>query len=199
MEKINSIEEYIERHEKYSDALRTLRSIMISTEMEETIKWSIPTYTINKKNVIGIGAFKNHFGIWFFNGVFLKDEHKILRNAQDGKNKAMRQLIFKSESEIDEKLVLKYVKEAIENQKANKEMKSDRTKKETIVPPELKQVFEDHSNLESAFLKLAPYKQREYCDHIATAKRDATKQSRLEKIKPMIQKGIGLHDKYKNC
>lgn len=199
MEKINSIEEYIERHEMYSDALRKLRQIMISTEMEETIKWSIPTYTINKKNVVGLGAFKNHFGIWFFNGVFLKDEYNILRNAQDGKTKAMRQLIFKSESEIDEKLVLKYVLEAIENQKANKEMKPDRTKKETIVPPELKQVFEDNSNLESAFLELAPYKQREYCDHIATAKRETTKQSRLEKIKPMIINGIGLHDKYKNC
>ena len=199
MEKINSIEDYIERHEKFSDALHKLRKVMNSTEMAETIKWSIPTYTINNKNVLGIGAFKNHFGIWFFNGVFLKDEQKILRNAQDGKTKAMRQMIFNLETEIDEELVLKYVKEAIENQKANKEIRPDRTKKETIVPPELKQEFINDPKLESNFLKLAPYKQREFCDHIASAKREATKQSRLEKIKPMILTGIGLHDKYKNC
>ncbi|WP_330443122.1 hypothetical protein [Flavobacterium sp. C4GT6] len=30
-----------------------------------------------------------------------------------------------------------------------------------------------------------------------TAKREATKLSRLEKIKPMILKGIGLNDKYR--
>ena len=45
----------------------------------------------------------------------------------------------------------------------------------------------------------AEVKQREYCEYIATAKRDPTKLSRLEKIKPMILNGTGLHDKYKNC
>lgn len=199
MEKVNSVEEYIEHHEKFSDALMKLRKIMNSTEMAETIKWSIPTYTINNKNVLGIGAFKNHFGIWFFNGVFLKDEQRILRNAQDSKTKAMRQLIFNSEDEIDEKLVLQYVKEAIENEKANKRINPDRSKKETIIPIELQQEFNNSPSLESAFLKLTPYKQREYCDHVASAKREATKQNRLEKIKPMILEGIGLHDKYKNC
>ncbi|NND51721.1 MAG: hypothetical protein HKN54_04890 [Flavobacteriaceae bacterium] len=199
MEKISSVEEYIEKHEKYSDALQFLREIMISTEFEETIKWSIPTYTINGKNVAGIGAFKNHFGIWFFNGVFLKDEEKLLRNAQDGKTKAMRQMVFKSIDDIDKNLVMKYVKEAIENQKAGKMVKADRSKKETVVPDELLNEFKNNPGLKSAFYDLAPYKQREYCDHVASAKREATKLNRLKKIKPMILDGVGLHDKYKNC
>lgn len=55
------------------------------------------------------------------------------------------------------------------------------------------------SDYKESFKSLTPGKQREYCEHIATAKREATKLSRLEKIKPMILKGIGLHDKYKNC
>ena len=50
-----------------------------------------------------------------------------------------------------------------------------------------------------AFKLLTPSKQREYCEYIDTAKRETTKQTRLEKIKPMIIQGIGLHDKYKNC
>lgn len=199
MKKANSVEEYIETHEKYSDALNLLRDIMNSTELEETLKWSIPTYTVNGKNVAGIGAFKNHFGIWFFNGVFLKDEEKLLRNAQDGKTKAMRQMIFNSIDEIDKKLVLKYVKEAIANQKAGKVVKADRSKKETIVPEELLSAFKKDSKLKNAFDELTAYKQREYCEHVASAKREATKLSRLEKIKPMILDGKGLHDKYKNC
>ena len=199
MEKIYSVEEFIEKHDKYKDALELLRDIIISTEVEETIKWSIPTYTINNKNVLGIGAFKNHFGIWFFNGVFLKDEKKLLRNAQDGKTKAMRQLIFNSIEDIDKNIVLQYVKEAIENQKVGKEVKADRKKKETVIPDELSAAFNKNKGLEASFNELAPYKQREYCDHIASAKREATKISRLEKIIPMIKNGVGLNDKYKNC
>ncbi len=39
--------------------------------------------------------------------------------------------------------------------------------------------------------------QREYADYIASAKRDETKQRRVEKILPMIAKGVGLNDKYR--
>ena len=39
--------------------------------------------------------------------------------------------------------------------------------------------------------------QREYNEHIASAKREATKQSRLAKILPMVLDGKGLHDKYR--
>jgi uncharacterized protein YdeI (YjbR/CyaY-like superfamily) len=199
MKKVTSVEEYIETNEKWSDALAQLRGVLLQTELVETLKWSIPTYTINGKNVCGIGAFKNHFGVWFFQGVFLKDELGILRNAQEGKTKAMRQLNFKSIEEVDKKVLLQYVKEAIENQKAGKEVKPDRTKKETVIPSELQVEFDKNYELQSAFDSLSPYKQREYCDHIASAKREATKTSRLEKIKPMILQGVGLHDKYKNC
>jgi uncharacterized protein YdeI (YjbR/CyaY-like superfamily) len=199
MKKVSSVEEYIETNEKWSDALAQLRGVLLQTELVETLKWSIPTYTINGKNVCGIGAFKNHFGVWFFQGVFLKDELGILRNAQEGKTKAMRQLNFKSIEEVDKKVLLQYVKEAIENQKTGKEVKPDRTKKETVVPFELQVEFDKNYELQSAFDSLSPYKQREYCDHIASAKRETTKTSRLEKIKPMILQGVGLHDKYKNC
>ena len=199
MKRATSVEEYIEVNEKWSEALGILRTIMCSTEMEETLKWGIPTYTVNGKNVVGIGAFKNHFGAWFFNGVFLKDELEILRNAQEGKTKAMRQMNFTSIDEIDKKMVLQYVKEAIENQKAGKEFKADRSKKETIIPPELEEAFVKDSDLKTSFTSLTPYKKREYCDHIASAKQEATKKNRLEKIIPMIALGIGLNDKYKNC
>jgi uncharacterized protein YdeI (YjbR/CyaY-like superfamily) len=199
MKKVNSVEEYIESHEQWTNALTLLRSVINSTEMEETLKWSSPVYTVNGKNVVGLGAFKHHFGIWFFNGVFLKDEKQLLVNAQEGKTKALRQMRFTSIENIDKNVVLAYVKEAIDNQKLGKEIKADRTKKETIIPIELKQEFSKNATLNSIFNNLTPYKQREYCEYIVTAKREATKTSRLEKIKPMILQGVGLHDKFKNC
>ena len=65
MKKIYSFEEYIEDHSSYSDALQLLRDIINSTDVEETIKWNASVYTINGKNVLGLGTFKNYFGIWF--------------------------------------------------------------------------------------------------------------------------------------
>lgn len=199
MKKVSSVDEYIENHNKWSDGLNILRNIFLSTELDETVKWSAPVYTVDGKNVVGLGAFKNHFGVWFFNGVFLKDEKKLLVNAQENKTKALRQMRFKSIDEIDKNAVLAYVKEAIENQKLGKEIKPDRTKKKTIIPTELQIELDKDSDYKRSFDKLTPGKQREYCEHISSAKQDATKQSRLEKIKPMIMKGSGLHDKYKNC
>ena len=199
MKKIYSVEEYVEEHPNFSDALSKLRNIILTTEVEETVKWSAPVYTVNGKNVLGLGAFKNHFGIWFFNGVFLKDKHNLLVNAQENKTKALRQMRFETIEQIDKTIVLQYVKEAIENQKLGKEIKPERGKKETVIPKELNLVLNSNKDLKSAFEKLSPYKQREYCEYIDSAKREATKQTRLEKITPMILQGIGLNDKYKNC
>ena len=198
MKKVYSVEEYIETNSHFGKALTLLRDIINSTELNESVKWSAPVYDLNKKNVVGLGAFKKHFGIWFFNGVFLKDEQNLLVNAQE-KTKALRQMRFESIDDIDKNVVLAYVKEAIENQKLGKEIKPERKGKEVEIPLEFKQELEANSSLFDAFKALTPGKQREYCEHIASAKREATKLSRLEKITPMILNGVGLNDKYKNC
>ncbi|MBO6607207.1 YdeI/OmpD-associated family protein [Psychroserpens sp.] len=199
MAKVTSVDEYIERNSHFGEALELLRSIISKTELEETIKWSAPVYALDGKNVVGLGAFKNHFGVWFFNGVFLKDEQNLLINAQENKTKALRQMRFKSIDDINESAVLSYVKEAIENQRLGKEIKPERKSKTVEVPDELKAVFKSDTALQNAFKALTPGKQREYCEHVSSAKREATKLSRIEKITPMILQGLGLYDKYKNC
>lgn len=91
-----------------------------------------------------------------------------------------------------------YVKEAIENQRLGYEVLPQRKTKPVVIPEELTAVFKLKSELYTRFKTLTPGKQREYCDYIAVAKREATKQMRLEKITPMIIAGAELHDKYKN-
>jgi len=54
---------------------------------------------------------------------------------------------FSSINEIDKNIVLHYIKEAIENQKSGKEIKADRTKKETVIPIELQEVLNNNANL----------------------------------------------------
>ncbi|WP_025665504.1 YdeI/OmpD-associated family protein [Aquimarina megaterium] len=196
MQKNKSVEEFISKNEEWKEALEILRSIMLTTEMKETIKWGVPVYTVNDKNVIGIGAFKSYVGIWFYQGVFLEDKAKKLLNAQEGKTKGLRQWRFNSTDDIDKKLILQYVTEAIRNQKDGKEIKPERSK--TIeIPSELLTALNANDNLKKSFEQLTPFKQREYSEYIATAKREATRISRLEKINPMILDGIGLNDKYR--
>lgn len=189
------IEGYISRHPEYQQHLVKLRKVIRSTELVEAFKWGIPSYTINGKNVVGIGAFKSYAGLWFFQGSFLKDPHKMLINAQEGKTKGLRQIRFNSTGEIDETILREYLLEAIENQKQGKEIKPE--KKPLIIPGELKEALSSNGQLAEAFEELTTGKKKEYAEYIAEAKRSETKHSRLEKITPMILTGIGLNDRYK--
>lgn len=180
---------------QWEEELDYLKSILLKTELVETTKWGRPTYTCNGKNVLGIGGFKSYVGIWFFNGIYLKDEHKVLVNAQEGVTKALRQWRFQSKAGMNEKLILQYVQEAIANEKAGMVYKP--AKKEAIVSEYLQKELENDPELKTAFEQFTPYKQKEFLEYIATAKQEKTKQSRFEKIKPFILSGIGLNDKYR--
>jgi len=199
LKKVNSVEEYIELHSDFSNLLKELREIVLATELEETIKWNSPVYSLNGKNVLGIGAFKNHAGIWFFQGVFLKDEHNKLVNAQEEKTKALRQWRFEKNELTDGKLIKAYILEAIENQKLGKEIKPDRSDKAFVIPLILENKIASNTEFKNCFNSLSLGKQREYSGYITEAKRETTKITRLEKIIPLIEAGKGLHDKYKKC
>ncbi|MCX2679604.1 DUF1801 domain-containing protein [Galbibacter sp. EGI 63066] len=194
--KSKTVNHYIEQHPEWDTILKQLRSILKETELEETIKWGAPAYTINNKNVVGMGAFKSYAGLWFFNGALLKDEARVLINAQEGKTVAMRQWRFNTESEIDAKLIKAYLLEAIQNQKEGREVIIPK-KKKTVSAELLTKMLPKDKELKKAFLLFTEAKQREFHEYILEAKRDATKQKRLEKIIPLIKKGEGLYDKYK--
>jgi uncharacterized protein YdeI (YjbR/CyaY-like superfamily) len=66
-----------------------------------------------------------------------------------------------------------------------------------VIPDELKILIDTNSSLKTAFEALSNYKQKEYAEYINTAKRISTRESRLEKIIPMIIDGKGLNDKYR--
>ena len=179
----------------WEEELETLKSIINKTELVETTKWGGIVYTINNKNVIGIGGFKNFFTIWFFNGVFLKDELNLLVNANDGVTKRLRQWRFTSKNEINEKLILTYIKEAIANEKEGKSIKP--TKKEVEIAEFFQSHLDNDTSFAEAFFSFSPYKQKEFLEYIDTAKQEKTKITRFEKIKPMILNKIGLNDKYR--
>ena len=181
--------------DQWNEELEFLKSIVAKANLFEDIKWGGPVYSYNGKNILGIGGFKSYFGIWFFNGVFLKDEQKLLINAQEGTTKSMRQMRFNSINEIDEKVILQYIKEAISIEEKVLTVKS--TKKKSIQSDLLNEACNLNDNLKNAFNEFKPYKQSEFIEYIESAKQEKTKLIRLEKIKPMILSNTGLNDKYR--
>lgn len=197
MKKVNTVEEYIDTQVHFAEELKQLREIMLKSGMEEGVKWGAPIYMVDGKNVAGFAAFKNHFAIWFHNGVLLKDKAKVLVNANEEKTKALRQWRFEKGDEIDGELILNYLLESVDNQRNGREIKP--TQKEEVIPDEMKKFFEKDAELEALFNKLTRGKRIEYGEYIAAAKQANTKIRRMEKIIPMIKEGKGLHDKYRNC
>ena len=196
MPQSKTVEEYILNAHSRQDILMVLRDLLKWSELTETIKWGAPCYSLNGKNVVGLGVFKEHVAIWFFQGALLKDEGNVLINAQSDKTKALRQWRFVNAEDLDEELIIAYINEAIENERQNRRVKISRNKK-LIIPPELNEALSEDTNLRIAFAKFSLGKQREFANYIENAKQAKTKQSRLDKIIPMINNNIGLNDKYR--
>jgi uncharacterized protein YdeI (YjbR/CyaY-like superfamily) len=181
---------------QWEEELEIIKSILAKTDLVETTKWGGSIYTHNNKNIIGVGGFKSYFGVWFMNGVFLKDDAKVLVNAQEGVTKALRQWRFQSKEEINEKLLLQYIKEAVENE--SKGISHKPVKKEVIICEFFANELKKDNEFAKAFEVFSPFKQKEFLEYIVTAKQEKTKISRMEKIKPMILQNMGLNDKYRS-
>ena len=197
MKRYTSVDDYIDGAEQWHDELVTLRGIITRTELEETVKWGAPCYTLDGKNVVGLGAFKSYVGLWFHHGALLSDPDGVLINAQEGKTKAQRQWRFTSPREIKVRRITAYLKEAIALQRAGRTIRPTRAAP-VVVPPELAAALAADRAAEQAFAAMSPSCQREYANHVAEAKRADTKVRRVEKILPMIVAGGGLHDRYRN-
>ena len=180
----------------WKEELARLKSILQKTELEETTKWGMPVFTYKGRNVVGMAGFKTFFALWFYNGIFMEDKSRVLINAQEGVTKAMRQWRFTSGEEIDEKLILAYVQEAIANEKQGKKLRPE--KKEALpIPYPLAQAFVDDGAFRKSFEALSQARQNEYVEYNHSAKQEATKLARVEKIRPWVVQGKGLYDKYK--
>ena len=196
MKRYKTVDEFIAGQDTWKAELIRLREILNSTALEETVKWGGPCYVAHGKLIVGIGAFKSYFGLWFHQGVLLADSAGVLINAQEGKTKALRQWRMTSKKDIKVRTIKAYVKEAIAMAESGAEIKPDRAKP-VVVPSELKSALAKHARAAKLFKAMTKGKQREYADYISDAKRPETKLKRIEKIIPMIISGIGMNDKYR--
>lgn len=196
MKYAKSADEYFAGAKMWGDELKILRNILKAEDLVEEVKWGGPCYTHGGKNVVGLGAFKSYFGLWFHQGALLEDKAGVLTNAQEGKTKALRQWRMNAARDIKPAMIKRYVREAIGLAGEGRRIAPARDKP-VVIPPELKKALQRNKKAGARFKALGRGAQREYADYIAEAKREETRVRRLEKILPMIAAGAGLNDKYR--
>jgi uncharacterized protein YdeI (YjbR/CyaY-like superfamily) len=186
-----TVVEYISNSGKWESSLILLRELLLDSGLQETVKWGMPVYTWNGKNIVGMVAFKGYAGLWFYQGVFLEDKNKYLVAAEDD-TRAQRQWRFRSVDEIRERIedIINYVNEAIENQQQGKEIKPD-FNKPILIPEELQIEFSNSPGLREAFDSLSKSLKRQYTQHINRAKQTATRERRLKQVIQWIRAGRG--------
>ena len=178
----------------WQEELQALRRILLESELTEELKWGVPCYTLDGKNVVMLSAFKNFASLSFFKGALLRDEEGLL--AQPGPNsQAARLLKFTQADKVLEleDTIRAYIKEAIEIEKAGLEVKFKQNPEP--VPDELQVFFDEDPAFKAAFYALTPGRQRGYILYFSGAKQPQTRTNRIEKHLPRIMEGLGMHDR----
>jgi len=177
----NTVDDYLIDIVHWQDELLKLRRILISSELKETMKWGMPCYTHDGKNIIGMAGFKSYFGLWFHQGVFLSDPENILITASAGKTKALRQWRMTSADDIKTDIIRSYIEESIEHSKAGKKVPNAPPRK-LVLPEKLNAALKKDVRLKTAFDNFRTAQQCDFADYISSAKQEATKQRRLKNI-----------------
>jgi uncharacterized protein YdeI (YjbR/CyaY-like superfamily) len=144
-------------------------------ECEETLKWSMPAYTLRGKIVLITAAFKAHAALNFWRGQELDSRQaSVGAMGQFGKIRSFDEL--PPDADLD-----RLIREAAElSRSATAPRKAKHAPKPT---PEMHPEFATALNAapiaKTAFDASAPSHRREYLEWIAEAKRDETRQKRI--------------------
>ena len=188
------IDKFLKNTIQWRDEFTLLRSIILDCDLNEELKWGVPCYTFDDKNIVLIHGFKKYCAILFIKGALLQDPESIL--IQQTKNvQAARQIRFTNIKQINNlrSIIQKYIYQAIEIEKAGLEVNFKKDNLDSL-PDELISAFKTDQSLKDAFEKLTPGRQRAYILYFTQPKQTKTKIARIEKWIPQIIAGKGLND-----
>lgn len=188
------VEFFFEKEGQWQKHYKLLRKIVLSTGLQEELKWGVPCYTLNGSNVVLIHGFKEYCALLFHKGVLLKDEQQMLIQ-QTANVQAARQMRFVEFSEIksQQDYIKAIVFEAIELEKKGAKVTLKKTEQFEMVD-EFKEVLGNEPLLKTSFYGLTPGRQRAYLLYFSQAKQSKTRVDRINKYREKILNGLGLED-----
>ena len=164
-------------------------------EVEETLKWSAPGFTLGGKILLMMAAFKQHAALNFWRGQELGDgSPKAGAMGQFGRLTSIADL--PADEDFD-----RLIREAAE---LSKSAPAPRKTKHAPKPPPTM-----HPEFESALAKAPKAKatldgfsasaRRDYLEWISEAKQDSTRAKRIGTAIEWLSEGKKRHWKYENC
>lgn len=196
MNKLNpKVDAFLSKADKWREEFVRLRAILLDCQLTEALKWGVPCYTFEDKNIVLMHGFKEYCALLFVKGALLADPNGVLV-AQTRNTQASRQIRFTHVQEIAEMepTLRAYVKEAIEVERAGLKVDFKETE-EFAVPQEFRSKLDQIPALKTAFEALTPGRQRAYLLYFSQPKQSKTRTSRVEKHIPHILAGKGLQDR----
>jgi uncharacterized protein YdeI (YjbR/CyaY-like superfamily) len=164
-------------------------------EVEETVKWSMPAYTVGRKIVLITAAFKGHMALNFWRGQELESSHaSVGAMGQFGRIKGLDEL--PSDEELD-----RLIREAAElSRRASTPRKPKAAPKPAPeLHPEFAAALAKAPKAKEVLDGFPPSAQRDYFEWIGEAKQDATRQKRIATAVEWLSEGKRRHWKYQNC
>lgn len=166
----------------------------VAPEAEETLKWSMPSFTIGGKILMGMAAFKAHATVGFWRGEELGVETSKDAMGQLGKLTSLDDL--PPDEELDA-MIRKGV------QLARTAPAPRKTKHEPKPAPEMHPDFAEalaaNARAKAVLDGFPPSAQRDYLEWISEAKQDATRVKRIATAIEWLSDGKRRHWKYQNC
>ncbi|MES2119564.1 MAG: YdeI/OmpD-associated family protein [Pseudomonadota bacterium] len=188
------IDAYIERAQPFArPILEKVRERVhaLVPDIEEEMKWSMPSYLRRGKIVIGTAAFKAHAAINFWRGQELGLERESGAMGQLGKLTSVDDL----PAELDA-MILK----AAEISAAPAPCKPKAEPKPALdMHPDFAAALDRVPKAKAAFDSFPPSAQRDYLEWVVEAKQDATRAKRIATAIEWLNEGKRRHWKYQNC
>lgn len=191
------VDAYIEQAREFARPILThLREVVHQAcpEVEETIKWGMPHFE-HHGILCSMAAFKEHCAFNFWKGSL------IVEDPDDKSDEGMGQLgRIRSLDDLPPAEVLAgYVEKAVELNRAGvpAPRAARPAKGDVEVPEDLAAALDENPQARATFEGFSPGQQREYVEWITEAKREATRQKRLETAVEWMAEGKTRHWKYR--
>ena len=185
---------FFQKPQPWQQELLSLRNVLLSEPLQESIKWGKPCYSWEDKNLVILQPFKNYLALGFFKGALLIDTHHML--VKPGENtQAGRQLRVESLADIQQKesAIRQYVQQAIQIEQKGIPLQPTESPA-GIFPEEWASRLAATPALAKAFNQLTPGRQRAYHIYFSAPQQVATRERRIDKMVPLILSGKGIND-----
>ena len=155
-------------------------------QVEETIKWNTPFY-IHQGILVATPAFKRHCAPIFWKRKLILGKERV----------KFRRLTSPVDLPTD-KILLGYIRKAVELNETGVKVPVRRTKKKEVVVPDcFRATLRKNPKARAVFKNFSPSHRREYIDWIVSAKREETRDRRVEKALKTLAQGKSRHEQYR--